>query len=845
MVVIMVKYYVDYNERISLELSNSDEDIIVSVYSELNFKSVEMSFKDKNGKYISCDKDKELTIKKDLLPISLEMNGRIVANINESQKIAITKLNVQDTRMMCNGQKLNERKSKLPEGFNIKTDLHSHFPATIKPKDLINIALKAEHDVLIPKALLISYYGIKEEDLSEITSIDISNEHFLYQDYPKGKAYKLKDLVKIDGVREKMEKKLSIEPDTINTFENMEKIYAARDPFVKDIKLFKSYLRKMAEDYKESGVTHCTQTFSKLTDKKWLKIIHDVMPQIEKNTGVHIDFLVGIPRSYNTYEQIAQFKKAVSVIKSPYVKGIDILGSEDNSIYDSYEALIAMVEYAEKNNDFIVRVHGGENPNHPENVEGSVNSLMNVKENSNIHMRIGHGIYGSDDKENIDTIKKYNKDNLIIVEMNPHSNVALSNIENHIDNIYPIGKYSEEGVDVTVGSDGPALYYTDAKQLASSLEEFDQTILDKITNNISKSEEKFITRTNKEFATKKNNYKKDLKEKIIIENGMQKSEIHQSIDDYVDNGMSEKTNKEHLLLIEQANEKIFEYKEDEQNKKNANKNKKDVEKKQKKQQSAIKKEFKDKFVEFSKSVKTSNPEIKLPEDIKDKKPKMITGAIYEKDKDKLDKDLKKIKVYIKNIIAQMDVKKEYIMIPANDFGVQKIVIDVLQDMSSEIRPKLVGMLPLNNVKLNEEWKVEENTKKTLDKFDYLIIDEKVNNIYRVHDEVTYFCEEHNMEVIVFGGCHLTGDYIRIAENVGKEKNTNQLKISTEFEGKAKDRSKNIQKESIYDFGKDIKNNNDETQQGFTGHEDVGVKKSFVEKLQKERGNKNKGASIIL
>lgn len=123
------------------------------------------------------------------------------------------------------------------------------------------------------------------------------------------------------------------------------------------------------------------------TSVKLLEEIHQILPTIEKETGVQIRFLVGIRRipltiikdqkTSNTYlKENVNVLKAVA--KSPYVVGSDFIGEEINDISDLQPAITEIVKYVEKEDrDFTIRIHAGENDSLRDNVR---KSIMCIKE---------------------------------------------------------------------------------------------------------------------------------------------------------------------------------------------------------------------------------------------------------------------------------------------------------------------------------------------------------------------------------------------------------------------------------------------------------------------------------
>ena len=105
----------------------------------------------------------------------------------------------------------------------------------------------------------------------------------------------------------------------------------------------------IAREYQKQGIYYIEIADSHLCEKgmksiSLLEDVHEIMPQIEKETGVKIRFLAAIRRipltiikdaktSSNYLRENLNVLKAVS--KSPYVVGSDFIGEEINDISES------------------------------------------------------------------------------------------------------------------------------------------------------------------------------------------------------------------------------------------------------------------------------------------------------------------------------------------------------------------------------------------------------------------------------------------------------------------------------------------------------------------------------
>ena len=212
---------------------------------------------------------------------------------------------------------------------------------------------------------------------------------------------------------------------------------------------------------------------------KYLEEIHEIMPKIEEETGVKIRFLAGIRRIPLTIIKDQKTSGSYlrdnlntikAVAKSPYVVGSDFIGEEINDITDLKPVIQELVNYVvNKDENFTIRIHAGENDSLRENVSKSIETVIDAtpKGKKIPQVRIGHGLYTPDldsveGKELIRNLKKAGA----ILEFQLTSNVRLNNL-NALDN-HPLKKYIKNGVKCVQGTDGVGLYGSDTieEQLA-------------------------------------------------------------------------------------------------------------------------------------------------------------------------------------------------------------------------------------------------------------------------------------------------------------------------------------------------------------------------------------------
>ena len=287
-----------------------------------------------------------------------------------------------------------------------------------------------------------------------------------------------------------------------------------------------------ARQYQKQGIKYVEIADTELAKTgepaiKLLEEIHEIFPQIEKETGVKIRYLFAIRRipltiikdqkTSNTYlrENINVLK---AVAKSPYVVGSDFIGEEINDIAELQPAIKEIVKYVNsEDKDFTIRIHAGENDNLRDNVRKSILCVKEALEKGQQmpQVRIGHGLYS----ENLNTqagqeLMELMKETGIIIEFQLTSNIRLNNIgdlSNH-----PIKKFLENGVKCVQGTDGCGMYGSDTfdEQLAlQNLLGLKDTDFEKMRN----VEDEIISKADKYFEEKSKKFKEFLRNRTIRE----------------------------------------------------------------------------------------------------------------------------------------------------------------------------------------------------------------------------------------------------------------------------------------------------------------------------------------
>ena len=430
-------------------------------------------------------------------------------------------------------------KSYILKKLKFRTDVHTHMNANLFPDVLIALGIK--HQMRYPlyyiKKLNLKMTKEQEEKIYEQRKIvekqfedsELTGK-YLTRRIDDNTFINFADFIlnNIENAKENIAKirtSLSILKDGQAVFTNLEKLYLYRYVFCEgkksedtielvDEKIkriperdVQKYVNQMLEDakkgspyennsiiqdkilwiareYKKQGIKYVEIANRNLIKKgeypiKFLKEMHEILPKVEKETGVMIRFLVALRRvpltiikdqktSENYLRENLDVLKAIA--KDPYVVGSDIMGEEINDIRDIRPVIEELVQYvACEDNDFTIRVHAGENDSLRDNVANTIECIKSsLKEGQKLpRFRIGHGLYTADldTKEGKELIKEM-KETGVILEFQLTSNVRLNNL-NSLKK-HPLKTYLKENIKCVQGTDGCGFYGVDTidEQLA-------------------------------------------------------------------------------------------------------------------------------------------------------------------------------------------------------------------------------------------------------------------------------------------------------------------------------------------------------------------------------------------
>ena len=211
--------------------------------------------------------------------------------------------------------------------------------------------------------------------------------------------------------------------------------------------LFQDLLLWIARNYRRYGIEYAEISDTALLNSALfparLREIHEIMPQVTRETGVTLRFLAGIRRVPLTIVQdhrtpadyLAENLRCLRAIADdPYVAGADIVGEEINDILELRGVIRELTAVAGAHPGFVIRIHAGENDSLRDNV---ANSIHCVKEalapgQEMPPLRIGHGLYtcnlqGAKGKKLLADMRE----NHVTLEFQITSNVRLNNAVRH------------------------------------------------------------------------------------------------------------------------------------------------------------------------------------------------------------------------------------------------------------------------------------------------------------------------------------------------------------------------------------------------------------------------------
>lgn len=362
------------------------------------------------------------------------------------------------------------------------TDLHTHLSGQISSQDLIDIGLEA--NILYPTAIFDNLQlDYNKNNIKQIPKrIFLPTAHLQNNQSTTENAIPMRDLS--PSLLDYLKNLMCLQTEYQSSFEDIEKAYSLRETFTKNNSLLAQIINKVAREYSSWGVKYVELSTNSLIDPEWLSIAEKAIKESEAETGLTIRMLAGIPRNLTDDQIKSRMQKIVALCEHPLIVGLDILGYEINKTIKLDKKLEILAKSIKPYRpDFIYRIHAGENTKNPTNVK---DAMLFALEN-NVMIRIGHAIHGVDD-ETLEMGHQLSKNNMLIVEFNPDSNLATNNIDFGTD--IPVQKFYNNEVKFVFGSDGSGMYQTSIKQLTKTMQL--SGVTDKQFKYIRNTEEEYI-----------------------------------------------------------------------------------------------------------------------------------------------------------------------------------------------------------------------------------------------------------------------------------------------------------------------------------------------------------------
>ena len=435
----------------------------------------------------------------------------------------------------------------------------------------------------------------------------------------------VQDSEKIELSLDKIEK---IEDDDIrNALKKMKEDESEVSPY-KNNSFYQDKLLWIAREYQKQGIKYVEIANSTLAKKGQSGIMnlvemHEIMPVIEKETGVSIRFLAAASRTLFTEEQLKECPAIIKAIsRSPYVVGMDLIGEEINNVTDFSDLIGEIIKYAIYEDDgYTIRLHAGETDAFKDNVEKALDCIKICLPNGEKapQIRLGHGLYVPDlnSREGKRIIGKM-KDLDVVLEFQLSSNVRLNNLTNL--NNHPIKDYLSAGVKCVQGTDGCGFYGIDTIDEQIALRNL-LDIKDQDFEKMKKVEDKILAKRKVYFEEKSKKFEQFLDGRTIEE--ALKEEEEKNLKN-IDLNQSEGTSNNRLNSYNVFKEKI----------------------------------------------------VKLPQD---KMPIIIAGGSFNS-KDRVTMPNEAIKKSLKELLEKVDNKNTYILIGHKMQGYERAVLDISKEL---------------------------------------------------------------------------------------------------------------------------------------------------------------------
>jgi len=665
--------------------------------------------------------------------------------------------------------------------FKIKTDLHAHLSAILSGEALIEVGRdnNISYPLTLAQTLGLNVAGLIPDEqgllkLNDILDLDDNNINIL------------KD-------------SLEICPYTNETFNRMEEIYKAREPFTKNKDILEPILWKIAEKYVENGIEYAELSSTEvIRDVEFLSKMHEILPEIEAFWAQHgkkinIRFLAAIARDAIPEKKEDELDILKAIAKSPYIVGCDFLGHESNPASAITAQIAEMTRWAASNDpDFTIRVHAGETDIF-NNVEVSLKTIQDAfnaekAENPGAKLppiRIGHAVY---------KVKTEAVDNLAqslgaIYECNATSNYGLNNISDYNS---PLSKNLEKGIPTVIGTDGFGLYGTSPKNevdIAKGRKIKDFSL-------VNETEDKVIERSSRRFLEKKDAFDKAMREQL------------------------ERFHRRDVSLLFKVNYRngFPQY---------VGTKKQEIDNENKENRKALVEFLKSTFKACGANILSRENYVNFERKVNGKKPILIVNNALRTDSedmlndmsdgDEFYKGLPEARQMVEFLIENSDPEKVFFVIGGIKSGVERFLMETLA--KSKKKFDVLCFVTEQSI-LMAKPELEQGVVT-----DAIVIENRSSNIlssnFLLPDKIGNFMKDHNGIMLALGGSAVVADMVQYAFNVGNI----DIYLSSEIKGTARNKTR-----QYTDFTRNRKNKDGGSIYSFASCEEF---KKLIEEMNPE------------
>lgn len=458
-----------------------------------NAEKSELTFE---GKIPPIKRSLKLTLYgKPLMTYVPNKDGKLVLDISRTD----ARLTVDELREMATAEVALDHvptDRNLYKGFDPAkhapiTDLHTHSSAQLSNRTYIELALKHKMDYPVELLGLLNIQLTPQEQAAVKVAGGLGARFSpLEHETPHLKCETQNekcDVIPLAALTKPhlqlLQDQLQIAQDMTLSFSDFDRqYYRFVNPLAKNPAMTRDMILQIARDYKRNGVQYAELSTASMLNldsqgrAEWFKEMISAVAEAEKETGVTLRFLIGVPRSYGPAKVMAELEKIKFAARHPLIAGVDLLGYESNRTSDFSAALAHIADWARTaegtelkkedgwdfKRDFTIRIHAGETGKN----SGNVAEAVKIAKDFGVHVRVAHAINEALDDKLDRQIKELSSMNppLVSMEFCPSSNLAYNNIQD-VRKV-PFARWLKCCKDWFLGSDGAGAIQTTPAQLA-------------------------------------------------------------------------------------------------------------------------------------------------------------------------------------------------------------------------------------------------------------------------------------------------------------------------------------------------------------------------------------------